>query len=93
MSASDNRLGRNPFDKKSKPSKASTSMPAEKASKAKKASSSNKPATPITVTATAAKSIQKEQIIGEMIDLPEETWQPLTFAPAGLLKELLARWL
>jgi hypothetical protein len=66
---------------------------------------SAKPA-PKNSTAASSKSILKvsdkkteenkkseEKIIGELIDLPEENWQPLSMVPAQFIKQLFSRWL
>lgn len=101
--STNNRIGRNPFEKANKLSMAVTPEKAEKPStsdkskkvlktsnnKAKKSSPS---AFVIQETAPAAQA-QEDQIIGELIELPEESWQPLTAAPAGFIKQLFARWL
>lgn len=38
-------------------------------------------------------AIVEEQIIGELIDLPEENWQPLTMVPAQFIRQVISRWI
>jgi len=46
-----------------------------------------------TATASAPSETTEEQIIGELIDLAEESWQPLTAVPSPFLKQIFARWM
>jgi hypothetical protein len=131
--STNNRIGRNPFDKKPKAShlapessKAAQSpeitpskktAPSTKTKKAKKLGNASEAVQPEFVLKVSDKkaeaatkhesalnpetSIQldaqvgepEEQIIGELIDLPEENWQPLTAVPAQFIKQLLSRWI
>jgi hypothetical protein len=71
------RVGRNPFDKKQNASHGETATATASAP---------------SVT-TEEKIIPEEQIIGELIDLAEENWQPLTAVPSPFLKQIFARWM
>jgi hypothetical protein len=70
--STNNRIGRNPFDKK--------------------LSKALHEASPDLVLKTSDKKVE-EQIIGELIDLPEENWQPLTMVPAQFFKQVISRWI
>lgn len=71
--STNNRIGRNPFDKKPK---------AFEASQIQKPTQSSEP-----VLKLSDKKVEaEEQIIGELIDLPEESWQPLSMVPSQFIK-------
>ncbi|MFL5815452.1 MAG: hypothetical protein ACJ763_17890 [Bdellovibrionia bacterium] len=125
--STNNRIGRNPFDKKPKASIPAAQSPAstqtvktgqpQKTAKSKKSVKTSETVQPEFVlkvsdkkTETAkkiesfqnletsdqlsAKTAESEaQIIGELIDLPEESWQPLTAVPSQFIKQLLSRWI